>query len=235
MAANFQGTSPDDYDPRVPNDYAAFCRRRQAGARRRDDMNNGHPDRRSERRRAETQERTMAGRATGFDRTVRPARDVGSRGRGRGRAATLPAWLTAKKSASLDPPGKAAEAQFENASSERPRAGRASLPSEEMRRKSTVVMLTNMVGAGEVGLEAETSEECAKYGRVVECAVFEEAAHRCVPEEAVRIFVRFADEAAAARAATDLNGRFFNGKRVRARFFDLGRFEKRQLAAHASE
>ena len=40
---------------------------------------------------------------------------------------------------------------------------------------STVVLLKNMVGPGEVDttLEAETAEECARFGRVERCTVYE--------------------------------------------------------------
>ncbi|KAJ3038460.1 hypothetical protein HK097_003161 [Rhizophlyctis rosea] len=95
-----------------------------------------------------------------------------------------------------------------------------------------VILLTNMVGPGEVDddLERETAEECGRFGRVVKCVVHE-VRHQHVPEmEAVRIFVRFADTASAERAKNDLNGRFFGGRVVTASFYDVGRFDRSDLA-----
>lgn len=54
-------------------------------------------------------------------------------------------------------------------------------------------------------------------------------------DQAVRIFVKFADQIAAIKAKKDLNGRFFGGRAVSARFFDETRFEKLDLAPSAAE
>lgn len=50
-----------------------------------------------------------------------------------------------------------------------------------------------MVGPGEADddLESETAEECAKYGRVEKCVIHE--LQGVVDDEAVRIFVKFAN------------------------------------------
>lgn len=89
-----------------------------------------------------------------------------------------------------------------------------------------------MVGPGEVDpdLQTETAAECAKFGAVAECVVYECPPHSKPPEEAVRIFVRFADAASTARARAEMDGRFFGGRRVAATFFDEQRFAARQLA-----
>ena len=52
-----------------------------------------------------------------------------------------------------------------------------------------------MVGRGSVDgeLESETAEECSKFGRVIECVIFELTDARVDDGEAVRIFVHFAD------------------------------------------
>jgi hypothetical protein len=39
-------------------------------------------------------------------------------------------------------------------------------------------------------------------------------------EEAVQIFVKFADKSSAERAVSDLNGRFFAGRQVLAHYYD---------------
>lgn len=56
-----------------------------------------------------------------------------------------------------------------------------------------------MCGPGEVDddLEPETAEECAKYGPVVTCMIFE--LPDAPDDEAVRIFVEFTTEESATR------------------------------------
>lgn len=103
---------------------------------------------------------------------------------------------------------------------------RADIPKKRKMERNTsktptkVIMLRNMVGAGEADpdLEEETANECAeKYGRVGKCTVFE--VHGAPDDEAVRIFVQFFEHTAAIKAYSDLNGRFFGGRAVRADYF----------------
>ncbi|GJJ78349.1 splicing factor 45 [Entomortierella parvispora] len=97
---------------------------------------------------------------------------------------------------------------------------------------SSVILLTNMVGPGEVDdtLQEETAAECEKFGPVVRCLIYE-VKNRTVPaEEAVRIFVKFGAAGSAERALRDLDGRFFGGRQVRGQFFDERRFDLLQLA-----
>lgn len=48
-------------------------------------------------------------------------------------------------------------------------------PFEMMEKPSPVILLTNMVGPGEVDdmLQEETADECSKYGKVERCLIFE--------------------------------------------------------------
>lgn len=49
-------------------------------------------------------------------------------------------------------------------------------------------------------------------------------------EEAVRTFVEFKTLPSAIKALTDLNGRFFGGRVVKATFYNLDKFKRRELA-----
>ncbi|KAI8644439.1 hypothetical protein BD408DRAFT_430607 [Parasitella parasitica] len=97
---------------------------------------------------------------------------------------------------------------------------------------SQVILLTNMVGPGQVDdmLQEETAEECSKYGKVERCLIFEVPRGKISDEQSVRIFVQFSSAESARDAIQDLNGRFFGGRIVSAKFFDIKRFEKLDLA-----
>uniref|UniRef100_A0A8C5UP62 Splicing factor 45 n=1 Tax=Microcebus murinus TaxID=30608 RepID=A0A8C5UP62_MICMU len=101
---------------------------------------------------------------------------------------------------------------------------------EILKCPTKVVLLRNMVGAGEVDedLEVETKEECEKYGKVGKCVIFE------IPgapdDEAVRIFLEFERVDSAIKAVVDLNGRYFGGRVVKACFYNLDKFRVLDLA-----
>eukprot|EP00916_Digyalum_oweni_P001474 GHVL01002849.1.p2 GENE.GHVL01002849.1~~GHVL01002849.1.p2 ORF type:complete len:162 (+),score=40.03 GHVL01002849.1:562-1047(+) len=100
---------------------------------------------------------------------------------------------------------------------------------------SRVLLLTNLVGPGEVDgdLEGETAEEASKYGNLKKVKILE---IKGVPaEEAVRIFLKYEKPEEAVKAYNDLNGRFFGGRTVRARFFDEQKFEDEKLAPEPDE
>jgi splicing factor 45 len=114
-------------------------------------------------------------------------------------------------------------------------------PGAEARRSAPtptcVVCLRGMVGPGEVdeALEDEVAEECEKHGPVVCVLIFEVTEPGCAPEDAVRIFVQFTRADSAAKARTEMDGRFFGGRTVRASFFSEARFEAQQLAPQPGE
>jgi len=95
-------------------------------------------------------------------------------------------------------------------------------------KPTKVVLLRNMVGRGQVDdeLEAETAEECAKYGKVLRCVVYE--ASNTSDAEAVRIFVHFVDLSSALKAVKDLSGRFFAGRVVKASYIKEDAFARKE-------
>ncbi|KAG0172582.1 hypothetical protein DFQ30_010108 [Apophysomyces sp. BC1015] len=110
-------------------------------------------------------------------------------------------------------------------------------PSDLDLEPSQVIILTNMVGPGEVDdmLQEETADECAKYGKVERCLIFEVPNGQISDDQAVRIFVKFAVADSAQQAITDLHGRYFGGRIVSARFFDCNRFDRLDLAPRPEE
>eukprot|EP00467_Chlorarachnion_reptans_P019992 CAMPEP_0114527620 /NCGR_PEP_ID=MMETSP0109-20121206/23726_1 /TAXON_ID=29199 /ORGANISM="Chlorarachnion reptans, Strain CCCM449" /LENGTH=344 /DNA_ID=CAMNT_0001709623 /DNA_START=192 /DNA_END=1226 /DNA_ORIENTATION=+ len=103
--------------------------------------------------------------------------------------------------------------------------------SGDVGKPSRVILLTNMVGPGEVDdeLAGETAEECQKYGPVLKCSITEVNRPGIKEEEAVRIFVVFGTVVAATEALKDLNGRFFGGRTVNARYFPVEKFNRNEL------
>ncbi|KAG2243149.1 hypothetical protein Bca52824_095012 [Brassica carinata] len=97
---------------------------------------------------------------------------------------------------------------------------------------TTVLLLRNMVGPGEVDdeLEEEVGTECGKYGTVTRVLIFEITEPNFPTHEAVRIFVQFSRPEETTKALLDLDGRFFGGRTVRATFYDEVKFSKNELA-----
>ena len=148
----------------------------------------------------------------------------------------LPAWMTAGKdmdnSSSLGTKpghsnsGSTSEGQFEDASSS------LSSSKERTERKrsrfidpSCVMLLENMVAKTDVDetLTQETSEECAKYGAVKQCLVHE------MKDESIRLFVLFENQAGCIKACKDMDQRFFDGRKVKASFYNEENFFKGNL------
>ncbi len=110
-------------------------------------------------------------------------------------------------------------------------------------KPSKVLLLKNMVGPNDVDstLAEETKAECMRFGPVSNCIIYEVNAQRaplakpCPDEESVRMFVAFEKQESAVKAFKDLNGRFFGGRKIAARFYDEIKFQHRDLAPDIDE
>eukprot|EP00756_Hemistasia_phaeocysticola_P048685 Hpha_TRINITY_DN23094_c0_g1::TRINITY_DN23094_c0_g1_i1::g.109450::m.109450 len=104
-------------------------------------------------------------------------------------------------------------------------------PPPDSKSPSSVVLLRNMVRPGEVDeeLEGDVREECSRFGKVLEVAIYEQqrwSGLQRVPEElAVRVLVSFASPEEALRCWKVMNGRQFGGRTVLAGFYPKSRFD----------
>merc|ERR1712232_593172 len=94
---------------------------------------------------------------------------------------------------------------------------------------TSVVLLMNVVGAGEVDedLHDEIVDEANKFGKLVKCTIKEMKG--VVDEQAVRIFLQYELVDDAIRACDAFYARYFGGRSVRARYYDLDSFLKGDL------
>uniref|UniRef100_A0A7S1K3Y3 G-patch domain-containing protein n=1 Tax=Vitrella brassicaformis TaxID=1169539 RepID=A0A7S1K3Y3_9ALVE len=117
----------------------------------------------------------------------------------------------------------------EEAAKKKPRSTQPSRPA------TRILLLQNLVGAGEVDaeLEQETAEEGAKYGSLVRCRVHEVSG--LPDDQAVRIFLEYETKDNATKALQNFNGRFFGGRVVTAKFFEEARYSEGDLDPKAGE
>ena len=112
-----------------------------------------------------------------------------------------------------------------------------SRPAAEAASNSRCVLLENLLSAEAAADPAEvratrmeTGHECAKWGALLRVhAVAAAAAGEPPNPSAGRIFVEFETEHAAAECARAMDGRFFDGRRVNAYYYDVGDFLAERL------
>jgi hypothetical protein len=219
LPTSLYGSPDEEYDPAKPNDYDEFCRRRMR-LKAEEEL---------EKRRQEALARHQKGQAVPEpkedDFATKMMKKMGwTQGSGLGKESQgMSTPLVLKKTDQKQ--GVMVEGQKREAPAAQPQVQAAKQAKVAPQRPpSCVLLLNNLVGAGEVDedLEGETAEEAGKYGKLKKCAIKE------IPglpdDQAVRIFLEYETVEEATKALVDMNGRYFGGRIVKAVFFDPARF-----------
>eukprot|EP00929_Paragymnodinium_shiwhaense_P043586 TRINITY_DN22406_c0_g1_i1.p1 TRINITY_DN22406_c0_g1~~TRINITY_DN22406_c0_g1_i1.p1 ORF type:complete len:401 (+),score=133.23 TRINITY_DN22406_c0_g1_i1:161-1363(+) len=228
LVGGLYGSPDEEYDPAKPNDYDEFCRRRMR-LKAEEEM-----EKRRQEQMSRTQQAAKPPEPKEDDFATKMMKKMGwKEGSGLGKdqqGMSTPLVLQKTSSAS----GKIVEGQKREAPAApqgQPEAKKpASAGGPSKKAPTRVLLLNNLVGAGEVDedLEEETAEEASKYGKIKKCVIKE---IKGLPDnQAVRIFLEYEKQEGCVKAFADMNGRYFGGRVVKAQFFDEARFERGDLA-----
>lgn len=229
FSESLYGSPDEEYDPAKPNDYDEFCRRRMR-LKAEEEL---------EKRRQEALARAQKTQAPPEpkedDFATKMLKKMGwKEGSGLGKDGQgMATPLVLKKTDQKQ--GVIAEGQKREAPPAQPQVQPESKQAKVQKPPSRVLLLNNLVGAGEVDedLEGETAEEAGNYGKLVKCVIKE---IKGLPDDqAVRIFLEYEKVEDATKALVDMNGRYFGGRVVRARFFDPDRFAAGDLDKRPDE
>ncbi|CAJ1346086.1 unnamed protein product [Effrenium voratum] len=224
IAANLFGDPNEEYDPAKPNDYDEFCRRRMR-QKAEEEMEKRRQEALARQAKPAAAQPKEEDFATKMMKKMGWQEGAGLGKEGQGMANPLVMQKTDQKAGRIVE-GSKREAPSPPQGQPEPKQAKASAPKLPPTR---VLLLNNLVGAGDVDedLEEETAEEAGKYGKLKRCVIKELAGKP--DDEAVRIFLEYEDVSAATKAFADMNGRYFGGRVVRARFYEEGLFAQGQL------
>lgn len=80
-------------------------------------------------------------------------------------------------------------------------------------------------------LESEVTDECGLFGNVERVIIYQEAQSEAQDAEVqVKIFVEFSDPTSVGKCIEALNGRYFDGRVVRAEGYDQNLYDAQDLS-----
>ena len=97
-----------------------------------------------------------------------------------------------------------------------------------MNNPTSVLLLLNMITKDQIDdyIQQETAEECSKFGLIEKCLI-----HEMKHDQSIRIFIKYENVSSAKNGMNGLNGRFFGGRIVTAKYYNQETFDQRNYNA----